>query len=171
MLFNFWFDCDAAPLAGDATFDQALVGPGALSFTVPTEFPGDMPNINMGPGCGSPTVDLTANSAATIPNPSFAMQIETAPFTGVFFFYALTPANQPLGNGCTQYLDNNSMGTGGFFMTSLYGIQSIPLAIPAGIGPIDVYFQAAALSPGGAALGNFSLSNGLHVRVGLSGCP
>ena len=28
-LFNFWFDSDAAPVAGDVTIDQALIGPGA----------------------------------------------------------------------------------------------------------------------------------------------
>ncbi|MEC7583544.1 MAG: hypothetical protein VYE77_04440, partial [Planctomycetota bacterium] len=170
-MFNFWFDSDAAPVAGDATFDQALIGPGALSFTVPTEFPGDMPNVNMGPGCGAPIVNLGANSAPTIPNASFTLVIDTAPFTGVFLFYGFTPANLPLGNGCTQFLDTSTIGTGGFFLTSLSGTQNIPLPIPGGVGPIDLYFQAAALATGGPALGNFSLSNGLQIRVGATGCP
>ncbi|MEC7583103.1 MAG: hypothetical protein VYE77_02185 [Planctomycetota bacterium] len=171
MMFNFWFDSDAAPVAGDATFDQALIGPGALSFTVPTEFPGDMPTVNMGPGCGTPVVNLGANSSPTIPNSSFALVIDTAPFTGVFLFYGFTPTNQALGNGCTQFLDSTTIGTGGFFLTSLSGTQNIPLPIPPGVGPIDLYFQAAALAPGGPALGSFSLSNGLQVRVGSNGCP
>lgn len=172
MLFNFWFDSDAAPVAGNVAFDQARTGPGALGFQVAADVPGSVPNLHLGDGCGTPAVTLGANGAATIPNPGFAMQVRTAPFTGLLFFYSLGGANVPLGNGCAQYLDLAAgFGTGGFLLTDTTGAVTVPLPIPAGVAPIDLYFQAASLANGGLVFGSFNLSNGLGVRVGATGCP
>ena len=171
MLFNFSFDSDAAPTAGNATFDQALIGPGAASITVPTEVPGNLPNVNLGAGCGTPSTSLWGNGLPTTPNPNYSMTIEGAPATATFVFFSFGQTNTVIGPGCTQYLQGATPTTYGFFLTDAAGRATAPLTIPAGLTPTTVYFQAAALLPNGPALGVFGLSNGLAVRVGQTGCP
>lgn len=171
LLFNFGFDSDAAPVAGDVTFDQARIGPGALSFTVPSTVPGFVPNVDLGPGCGAPAVTLTANGVPSIPNPTFALEIRSTPNTGVFAFFSLGTASIPLGPGCTQYLDNGTFGSHGFLLTTPAGTATIPLPLPASLMPMDMVWQAVSLQAGGALFGSFNLSNGLRVRVGATdGC-
>ena len=171
-LFNFWFDSDAAPIAGNASFDQARVGPGALSFTVPTQVAGFVPTVYLGSGCGSTAVTLRSNGLPTIPNAGFGLQMQSAPATGAALFLSPTAANTPLGGGCTSFLDATTMVDLGFLITDGAGLASLSLPIPAGLFPGDVTFQAASLAPGvGAFLGDFNLSNGITVRVGGTGCP
>jgi hypothetical protein len=166
MLFNFWFDSDAAPVAGNATFDEALVGPGALSFTVPTQVPGYVPNIYLGAGCGTPGVTLAPNGIAT-DNPAFALVISTAPFTPVFLFGG-SAANAPL-PPCTVYL-GGTLQSFGFALTDVAGAASFPLPVPTGLVG-QMAFQGASYMPGaGAFLGDFNLTNGVLARAGLSGC-
>lgn len=77
-IYNFWFDCDAAPGGGTAVIDQARIGPGALDVSVSTEVPGGSPAATVaqfGNGCGSCTpafyelfspaanIDLSGSSA------------------------------------------------------------------------------------------------------------
>jgi hypothetical protein len=172
-LFNFWFDCDAAPVAGDVTIDQARIGPGALSLQVPSQVPGFVPVTQLGAGCGTPPITLAPNGLPSIPNPAFALVASTTPVTGVFAFYSFGAANVPLGGGCVQYLDGSAIGTLGFVLTGTGGTANLPLAIPAGIMPIDLFVQAISLvNPGtGALFGEFNLSNGLGLRIGGTGCP
>jgi hypothetical protein len=170
MLFNFWFDSDAAPSSGLATFDEALIGPGALSFTVPTQVPGDLANVYLGDGCGS-SPQLRANGVATIPAPTFALDVQATPFTSVGLFLSFGQTTTPLAPGCNQYLDGNQMYTVDFRVTGVTGAMNLPLPIPATLLPIQANFQAATLETGGPVMGAFGLSNGLGVRIGLSGCP
>lgn len=169
-LFNFWFDCDVAPTGGQATIDQARIGAGALGFAVPTQVPGLQPSVFLGAGCGTPAVDLRANGLANAGNAAFALEFTGAPATGLFAFYSFGPANLTVAPGCTQYLDQGSLGTHGFLMTDGAGRASIPLGVPAGFAPTDLYWQAAVLLPGGPVWSSFGLSNGLQVRLAGTGC-
>ena len=169
-LFNFWFDSDAAPTAGDATLDQALIGPGAASFTVATEVPGNLPNVDLGAGCGTTTTTLWGNGVPAIPNPSYSLTLQSAPSTGVFVFFSFAQANTTIGPGCTQYLQGANPSTFGFFLTDGAGRATLPLGIPPGVLPATLYFQAAPLQTNGPVFGAFGLSNGLAVRVGQTGC-
>lgn len=169
-LFNFWFDSDVAPIAGDATIDAARFGPGALSFTVPTQVPGLQPTVDLGAGCGTPTLELRGNGVPSAGNAAFAIDIYGAPNTGVFAFYSFGSANIAHAPGCTQFLDGALLGTYGFLSTNGAGRASIPLGVPAGFAPFDLNWQAASLVNGGPVLGMFGLSNGLLVRLSGSGC-
>jgi hypothetical protein len=171
-LFNFWFDSDAAPVAGLVTIDQARLGPGALSVQVASSVPGFVPNVHLGGGCGAPAVAIQANGVPAIPNLAFAAQVRTSPATGVIVFFSWGGASLPLGGGCTQRLDSASLGTIGFLLTDPTGLANLPLAIPPGVAPGTLHLQAISLVPGsGALLGAFNLSNGLGVRIGGFGCP
>jgi hypothetical protein len=170
MLFNFWFDSNVAPVAGNATIDQARIGPGALSFQVPTDVPGLQPAVVLGGGCGTPAATLWANGIPAAGNAAFAVEVASAPSTGVFAFYSFGSTNLPLGGGCTQYLDNGSLGTHGFLVTDGAGRASIPLGVPPGFLPLDIAWQAATLIPGGPIAGSFGTSNGLLVRLAGTGC-
>lgn len=170
-IFNFWFDSDAAPEAGTVKMDEARIGAGAIDVSIPSTVPGSVPNVWLGAGCGTTPVNLTANSIATIPNPTFGLQVTGAPNSGVVLVYSYGTGNNLLAPGCTQYLDQAMMGTLGFVVTDATGVASLPLAVPAGIQPMTLNLQAGNLVPTGAVLGGIDLSNGLAVRFGLSGCP
>jgi hypothetical protein len=170
-IFNFWFDSDAAPSSGNVAFDEARIGPGALSVSVATQVPAAVPNLYLGDGCGSPAVTLAANGAASIPNPGFALTLNTSPNTGVLLFASFGTTNVLLAPGCTQWIDSATLQTFGFVLTDPSGNVSVPLAIPSGLPPITIAFQAASIVASGPVLGSFNLSNGLAVRVGTPTCP
>ena len=170
-LFNFWFECDAAPVSGTTTLDQARVGPGALSISVATQTPGNLPSVWIGAGCGTPTASLEASGLALIPNPLFRLIVLAPPATGAVVFLSPNAATTPLGAGCTAFLDPTTMVDLGFLVTNIGGFGTLSLPIPAGLFPGDVTFQAATLAPSaGALLGDFNLTNGITVRVGGTGC-
>ena len=171
-LFNFWFDSDAAPVAGSASFDQARIGAGALTFPVNTQVPGFVPNVYLGAGCGAPAVTLRANGLPTIPNAAFGLNVLSAPSIGAVVFMSSNAINTPIGGGCSAFLDSATMVDLGFLVTDAAGLASLSLAIPPGLLPGDATFQAVSIAAGsGAFLGDFNLSNGLTTRVGGSGCP
>ena len=170
-LYNFWFDCDAAPVASNATLDQARIGPGALNFPVSIETPGNLPAVWIGAGCGTPTAELEASGLALIPNPVFRLFVIAPPSTGASVFLSPNAAATPLGSGCTAFLDASTMVDLGFVLTNVGGFATLSLPIPAGLLPGDVTFQGATLAPStGAFLGDFNLTNGITVRVGQTGC-
>ncbi|MCY2958359.1 MAG: hypothetical protein NT107_15140 [Planctomycetota bacterium] len=170
-LFNYWFDSDASPVTGNVTFDEARIGLGALSVVVPSTIPGSVPNVYLGAGCGTSNVRLSANGIATIPAPSFALKIATTPVTGVVTLFSFGTANIPLALGCSQFLDATTMGTFAFVLTDALGNATLPLPIPPGIDAMQINFQSGSLVTAGAVLGGVDVSNGLGVRIGMTGCP
>jgi len=169
-LMNFWFDSDVAPVAGNATIDQARIGAGALSVQIATTVPGLQPAVYLGAGCGTPGVDLQANGVPSTGNAAFAIEITSAPTTGVFVFYSFGSANLNVAPGCVQFLDTALLGAHGFLMTDGAGHASIPLGVPAAFAPTDIYWQAASVVSGGPIGNTFGLSNGLLVRLAGTGC-
>jgi hypothetical protein len=169
MIFNFWFDCGVAPVAGAVALDQALPGPGALQVAVATQIPGGTAAVaDLGPGCGTPEPAIAANGLPLIPSPGFGLTIATTPSAGLILFWSLTPASVPLGNGCTQYLDSATMRTQGFVIADGSGHSAVPVPVPNSLAfdGLPLHWQAVQLVPGGPMLGAFTLSNGLFARVG-----
>ena len=169
-LFNFWFDSNLAPVAGNATIDQARIGAGALNFTVPTTVPGLQPAMDLGVGCGTPAANMSINGVPSAGNAAFALNISSAPATDILLYFADVAANSPLGSGCTLYLDLASFGAVGFYTTDGSGNVSVPIPVGPGQTPADLIFQAATFIPSPPLFGLIGLSNGLRVRFAGTGC-
>src|SRR6185503_10001222 len=77
-IFNFWFDCDAAPLAGALALDQAAPGAGLASVPVTSSAPLGLFNVYLGAGCAfgtPPTLHAVGTPArATLGNATFALR-------------------------------------------------------------------------------------------------
>jgi len=169
-LFNFWFDSDAAPVASSVSIDEARIGAGALSVSVASRTPGLSTTTYLGDGCGSPAASLFGNGVPSAGNLGYALQVQTAPSTGLFAFYSFGTASLPIGTGCTQYLDSATIGSQGFLVANGAGLATIPLPIPVGQLPLDLSWQVAQLIPGGPVFSSFGVSNGLTVHVAATGC-
>lgn len=180
-LFNFWFDCDAAPQAGAVALDQYDVGPGALVVSVPSTTPGGLWNQDLGAGCGNPAAPTLYGTGtpprAAIPNASFALHSAGNPAGAPCgFLLSTTPGALLLGAGCTAYTGNLATLLGPLTtVADASGDATLPLAVPntPSLEGQTFDFQMLNLAPGGALLGGINLSNGLRVRVGnlLGGCP
>jgi len=181
-IFNFWFDCDAAPVPGTSlSLDQFAIGTGASTVAVLGTAPVGLYDQDLGPGCGSPTTPLLfadgTPQRATIGNGTFALRSANNP-AGVAcgFVLTTTPGSTVLGSGCTLYSATWAGLVGPFMVVSdAGGLGSLPLPIPndPSFEGIDLDFQAANIAGGGAYLGSFNLSNGLRIRIGslIAGCP
>lgn len=166
-LFNFGFDCNIAPEAGSVVIDQALLGPGALSVTVPTQVPGGLAAVtNLGPGCGAPAPVLATTGLPLIPSPAFALTVQGTPSAPVFVFAANGAQAAPVGLGCIQYVDSSFVMHGAYTADGA-GFTSAPLPIPDTIAleGIVIAWQAAEAVPGGPLLGFLALSNGLEILI------
>ncbi|HLQ37856.1 MAG TPA: hypothetical protein VK348_08650 [Planctomycetota bacterium] len=178
-VYNVWFDSDAAPAGGTVTLDEARIGAGALQFQVlDVPAPMRLGNEYLGAGCGSPAPGLFASGSpalANIPNATFGLGVTAHANTGVFLFAATAAVAQPIGGGCTQYVDSASTSSLGFGLTNASGTLARVAPVPnlAALEGVDLIFQGAELFTGGPAFGQFNLTNGLRVRIGNSrtGCP
>ncbi|HEX5052932.1 MAG TPA: hypothetical protein VFZ65_14240 [Planctomycetota bacterium] len=169
-LFNFWFDCDVAPVAGSATFDEATPGPGALSFTVPTQVPGLQPSVYLGAGCGTPALDIFPNGVPSAGNASFAIDAASDPSTPFLLFFSDMEASSSLGSGCTLFLDMGTLSVIGLYSTNAAGTASIPVPVAPSQVAADLFLQAASFVPSPPLFGLVGLSNGLKVRFASPGC-
>jgi hypothetical protein len=170
-LYNFWFDSDAAPVAGSVDIDQARIGAGALSVNVGgTQVPGLLGNVHLGDGCGAPAPALHANGAPTSPNAAYALRLQLAPSNFALLAFAQQAVNLPLGNGCTLLVDNNVLL--GTYVVQGDGVGNVtwPLPIPAALSPTDIAVQAFEFVTNGPMLGFLEASNGVLVRAGGTGC-
>jgi hypothetical protein len=169
-IYNVWFDCDAAPVAGTMTIDEARIGPGALTVAVPTTVPGLLGTEDLGAGCpGSPS--LFANGLPSSPNLAYALQTSGTPNAFVAFAFASLPAAVSLGGGCTQYVDGATL-IGAFpIQANASGQASFALPIPAALSPTDLAVQAFEVAANGPVLGFLLASNGVRVRAAGTGCP
>lgn len=180
-IYNFWFDCDAAPQTGAVLLDQYDIGPGALTLNVTSTTPSGLWNQNLGAGCGLPvTPNLHATGApdrATLGNTTFALRATANPAGAPCFFVLSSVAGATvLGPGCTLY--SGDLGSVLGPLTTVAdgaGAASIPLGVPPNpsLEGLSLDFQMINLAATGALLGNFNLSNGLRIRIGnsISSCP
>lgn len=173
-IYNFSFDSDAAPVAGQVVIDQARPGAGNLSVSVNADVPGFVPNVHLGPGCGSPAPDLHANGVATLGNAGFALRMtNVAPGASTAIDVALGATSLPLGP-CTVYIDPNTTWVLGSYTADGSGVvtASVPVPNSASLQGRRLTFQGIEQQVGGALFNLADLSNGLTVRIGngLSGC-
>lgn len=161
-IYNFGFDCDVAPMAGNVVVDQARIGPGALAVTIPTQVPGIFAEVTtLGTGCGAPPPTLATNGLPLIPSPGFALVATTQPLAPMFLYASIGANNSTIGS-CTIYLD-----TGFFLFSSTVadgsGNAQVGYAIPndPSLECLDVTWQAASLVNGGPLFGLLELSNGV----------
>lgn len=181
-IYNVWFDSDAAPISGNVTLDQAtIVGGVSPNFTVASTLPLGLYNVNLGPGCGLPSVPSHfaggTPARAEIGNASFTLNTAgNVPSAPVLLVLSAVQGSFDLGGGCTLYSAN--LGT--IFpllsgVCSPAGSFSWPAPIPndPSLEGLDMDFQVAAFAAGGAYQGSFNLTNGLEVRIGsaTTNCP
>ncbi len=169
-LYNFWLDCDAAPVAGTVAIDRARPGAGAPSIAVNTQVPGALGNEHLGAGCGLPTPALVPSGLPTAPNPTFALTVQGQPFTIAVLAASLGGASIGLGGGCMSYLDNAQIFRFDYVVADVTGAAIWSLPIPTLLSPFDAWVQGAQLVPSGPILG-VSLTNAIRLHVGGNACP
>lgn len=181
-LFNFWFDCDAAPATGQLlSLDQHDIGPGALTLQVQGTAPIGLYNQVLGVGCGSPVPPVLyaagTPARATLGNTAFSLGCSGNPAgVPVGFVLSLAQGTTQLATGCTLFSAGLATTSSPVMAVSdAGGTAGASLAVPSSpaLEGLALDFQAFNVRQGGALLGAFDLSNGLRVRVGnlVSGCP
>ncbi len=170
-LFNFWFDSDAAPVAGNATIDQATLQPGAaLSLTVPTQVPGLQPAIHLGAGCGTPSLEFGVNGVPSLGNAGFGLTVQTGANTPFLTLFSSPSLPFNLTPQCAVYLNLLSYGDLGLAFANGAGTAFVPIPVDPLWAPFDMTFQAATFVPTPPLFDLFGVSNGLTVRFGGTGC-
>ncbi len=167
--YNFYFDSDAAPVAGDVSLDQARLGPGALTVNVPTTVPGLLGTEYLGAGCGGSTT-IEANGVPSSPNPAYGIDVAGGSGNFVVVAFAGATANLPVGGGCNLWVDKSQLIVSDLLQLNGAGTLNYSVPDPAGLSPIDLSVQVAELFSGGPLLGLGGLSNGLKIRAAGTGC-
>jgi len=178
-VFNFWFDCDAAPATGSLALDAFDPGPGSNALALDLSAPVVLANVHLGPGCAS-DVPPTLFAAGTPPraelgNASFAL-VSTGNEPSQPNVLRLSLASGAVSiHGCTSWIGGPGV-RGSFAVSDASGIATHPLPIPSdpALEGLDARFQAVGFAPGsGILFGAFELSDALLVRVGSSrpACP
>ncbi|MBL8751993.1 MAG: hypothetical protein JNK15_01725 [Planctomycetes bacterium] len=179
-IYNFWFDCDAAPLAGAVQCDQYDIGAGALSVAVASTVPTGLWNVHLGAGCGVPQAPVLhadgTPARATLPNPGFTLRaLGNPPGSACGFFASMVVGTTPLGGGCTAYTGDVLGLVGIGVIADASGTATLALPVPnsAALEGQALDVQMLHVAPGGAFLAALNLSNGLRVRIGnsIAGCP
>ena len=178
-IYNFWFDCDAAPVGGPALLDQFDLGQGALTMSVNTTTPGGLYNQVLGAGCGVNAPALFAVGSpnrATIGNATFGVTSRSNPASVPCGFLISFADGITSVGGCDVYTADTSSLLGPLMAFSdASGIATLSLSIPniVDFEGMHIDMQAINIATGGALLGNFNLSNGLRIRVGnlVTNCP
>jgi hypothetical protein len=168
--YNFYFDSDAAPVAGLVDIDQARPGPGGITVDVATTVPGLLGTEYLGAGCGAPEPTVAANGLPSSPNANYALNIAGGGSNFALIAIAAATQNLPLGGGCNLLIDNSQMIASPLVQLNAAGQYQFPIPIGAGQAPIDLAVQVVEFYPGGPFLGFGALSNGLRIRVAGSGC-
>lgn len=169
--YNFYFDSDAAPVAGTVTIDEARVGPGALTVGVATTVPGLLGTEYLGDGCGAPAPQLWANGVPSSPNPAYGLGVQASPSAWFVLAVASQAANGPLGGGCDLLIDDAQLLAALLLQGDAGGAASYGIPIPAGLAPTDLAVQAFEFAAGGPLFGFLAASNGLLIRAAATGCP
>ena len=181
-IFNFWFDCDAAPASGSLALDQAAPGPGLAAVSVTSSAPLGLFNVYLGPGCSNGTPStlhaIGTPPQATLGNATFGLRSTgNPPNRPSYLYFSLTSGTHMVGR-CLTYLGPTANDPD--FLSSAFSdangvvIHSIPIASRIELEGLDAYCQMSTFNPGsGKLFKKYDLSDGLLVRVGsaLSGCP
>jgi hypothetical protein len=179
-IFNFWFDCDAAP--ADASVVLASGEPLAhqTSFGVPTRAPLALYNAYLGPGCAqgaAPTLYASGTPArAALGNATFALvSAGNEPLQPDLLFFGPGGA-APTFRGCPLWTGTLRPALVSVVTSDAEGLATHPAPIPNDVALEGraLHLQAVGRAPGrGVLFGAFELSDGLLVRVGnaIPSCP
>lgn len=181
-IFNFWFDCDAAPVTGSTlSLMQHDLGAGTASVMVTSTAPGALYNANLGAGCGSPNAPFLyaqgAPNRATLGNTTFQLRSTGNPAGAVCAFaYSSAVGQTALGGGCTVYAASVAAMTPiDLVAANAAGVatQALPVPNDPALEGMNLDMQAVNVIAGGALLNEFNLSNGLRLRIGnsIAACP
>jgi hypothetical protein len=178
-IYNFWFECDAAPVDAALTLEAGLSPARQTTFTLPSRAPLGLYSVYRGPGCArgqAPTLFPVGTPArATLGNASFGLSSAgNAPLEANFLHVSPTPGAFTL-RGCTVWLGARNV-LGSVVMSDASGLAAHLLPIPNDLAleGRTFAFQAAGRRPaGGVLFGDYELSDGILVRLGntLSDCP
>src|SRR5262249_7936403 len=137
MIFNFWFDSDAAPDATNTlSLDQFDLGAGALTVAVAGTAPTGLYNEVLGPGCGVPAAPtlyaIGSPARASLGNATFALQSGGNPSGAVCgFVLSVADGSTLIGPGCTAYSASVSTMMGPLFLSAgPAGTVTMPLPVP-----------------------------------------
>ncbi len=183
-LYNFWFDSDAAPVAGSVDLGQHDPGPGLSSLAVSAQVPEGLYNEYLGPGCAAsgspPTLYATGNPArATIGNSTFGLGSSgNVPGQPHVLVASALDGSLSLGGGCTQWF-GGPPGVGAFVATTTSdgsGVATYATPVPSqpSLEGTHLNVQCAGVNFAGGPLAGFlELTDGLRVRIGdaIPGCP
>ncbi|MFY9345197.1 MAG: hypothetical protein WAT39_22095 [Planctomycetota bacterium] len=169
-LYNFYFDSDVGPTAGNATIDQARPGPGALTVSVPTTVPGHQHAIQLGAGCGAPATTMTINGVPSAGNAGFGLNITTESLAPVILFFSFSAGQTTLAPGCDTYLNLLAFADAGLYFADGAGLATVPMPVSPTQTPAELTFQAASFLTSPPLFGLLGLSNGLTVRFASLGC-
>jgi hypothetical protein len=179
-IYNFWFDCDAAPESGALTLDAFDAGQGAPFFTIASSAPTGLYNAWTGPGCGPspPSLYATGTPArAQLGNASFGLESAGNPAGASNLLIAgVGPVRHgPLGCSPTA---KNTRQVFSLRAANAAGVARHPFPIPADPSFEGLVLEVQALTliravgprPGTRQV---IVSDGLRVRVGdlVVGCP
>ncbi|MCB9879197.1 MAG: hypothetical protein H6835_16500 [Planctomycetes bacterium] len=180
-IYNFWFDSDAAPMAGAVMLDQYDIGAGNLTVDVSSTTPSGVYNQFLGAGCGVPSAPVLFATGtpdrATLGNSSLSLRASGNPAGALCaFFLSGTPGVTALPGGCTAYTGNVFTLIGPeVAVADPAGMASLGLPVPVdpALEGVDLDLQAVAFVSGGPLLGSLNATNGLRVRVGnlITSCP
>ncbi|MEQ1631918.1 MAG: hypothetical protein ABL997_06065, partial [Planctomycetota bacterium] len=136
-IYNFWFDCDAAPITGTTlSLDQHDVGAGLPTVSVTSTAPGGLYNEYLGAGCGTPNAPslfaVGAPDRATLGNTTFQLSSAGNPANApCAFAYSVQDGSFLAGSGCTIYAaDLGSMISMGLVAADAGGVAVQALPIP-----------------------------------------
>jgi hypothetical protein len=167
-IYNFAFDCDRPPEAGQVAVDQALTGPGALSIAINSQVPAGLASVTtVGPGCGTPNAPiLGTNSEPILPSPAFALLFGGTAAAPVLVYAALGPANTLLAPGCTLYLDGTAVLHQALVANASGGaLSTFPIPPNPALEGTVLRWQAAEVVAGGPLFGFLNLSNGIELLL------
>ena len=134
---------------------------GAIPFVMPYGTP------CAGPGQNVPTIG--SNSWPSLGNGGFAITLSNAPpLTIAVPASSVGPNDLLFGNSCKLWLDVPIIVLGTQFV-DVAGNAGSPLPVPADPNLIgsSLFFQWAVYDPGGPFLGDFTLTGGLQMQMGI----
>lgn len=129
-----------------------------------TEWPSATPATNApyGSGCGTPVPPLTTRARARLGDAQFGFETSAEPGDLVAFALALAPGNQPLGNGCTAWLQQLDAGWLQVTPTTGFVEQRLPLPTSTTWLGVSLFAQVFLFDPTAA----MRTSAGLQTRLG-----
>jgi hypothetical protein len=179
-IFNFWFDCDAAPADAAVTIESGEPLARLSAFEVPSRAPLALYNAYLGAGCASgrpPSLFAAGNPPrANLGNANFALaSTGNAPLEPHFLFLG-RGGTAPLFQGCRLWTGTLTPVLVSSVLSDVNGYAQHASPIPNNVALEGraLALQAVGRVPGaGVLFRDYVLTDGLLVRIGdtLPGCP